>query len=204
MKYKKLILLLSLFIITFIYIVNPYIVESRPLDEKPFKEDKDGIIRFHVRANSDLREDQELKLKIRDKVLEKMNQKFDKDTTIEESREIIKKSLDEIKDISKTVLNNEGKDYEVHVNLGSEIFPIRKYGNMVFPQGEYETLLIEIGEAQGKNWWCVMFPPLCFVDITHSVAVETTELEEFVVEEDEPIKVKSKIVELVDKIKDKF
>lgn len=201
MKYKKLILLLSIFIISFIYIVDPYIVESKPLEEDLFNND---IIRFHVRANSDTEEDQALKLKVRDEVLDMMNQKFKLETTIEDSKEIIKNSIEEIKDVAEFVLKDEGKDYLVDVTLGKEIFPIRKYGNMVFPQGEYETLLIEIGEAQGKNWWCVMFPPLCFVDITHSLAVETPELEEYIVDKDETIKVKSKIVELFCKIIDKF
>src|SRR5699024_691551 len=83
--------------------------------------------------------------------------------------------------LAQEVISGIGEDYGVSVSLGREIFPIRKYGNIVFPQGEYEALIVEIGEAKGQNWWCVMFPPLCFVDITHSVArdpvEEVTELE---------------------------
>lgn len=160
MKYKKLILILALFIITFIYILNPYIVQTKNLQENPFKENEPKIIRFHVRANSDRQEDQELKEKVRDKVLEAMNEKFSSARTLEASRIIIEDNLNNIKEIAEDVLNKERQYYPVNVSLGQELFPIRKYGNMVFPQGEYESLLIEIGQAQGKNWWCVMFPPM--------------------------------------------
>lgn len=203
MKYKKQILVLSYIIIFFIYILNPYIEsEGRAIDG--FKKD---IIRFHIRANSDLKEDQDLKLKIRDEILEVMGDKFQSIDTIEESREIIVGNLDEMKSITQKVIYDEGKAYEVNVSLGQDNFPIRKYGNMILPQGEYETLLIEIGEAKGQNWWCVMFPPLCFVDITHSTAlatdeIDTEELGEFVIDETQPLKFKSLIAEKIGKIFD--
>ncbi|MDR7869647.1 MAG: stage II sporulation protein R [Tissierellaceae bacterium] len=195
MKYKKLILILSVFIIFFIYILHPYI-ESGGRITDGFKKE---IIRFHIRANSDNIDDQDLKLKIRDEILSVMGDKFKSIDSIEESRKIIMDNLDEMKSISEKVIYNEGKNYEVDVTLGQDNFPIRKYGNMIFPQGEYETLLIEIGEAKGQNWWCVMFPPLCFVDITHSVAladdVDLEELNEFVIDETQPLKFRSLIAE---------
>src|SRR5699024_10412795 len=70
-------------------------------------------------------------------------------------------------------IKKEGKDYEVAVSLENDYFPTRSYGNLVFPSGEYEALKLTIGEGKGKNWWCVMFPPLCFVDITHGVPTDT-------------------------------
>lgn len=196
MKYKRLMLLLCTFIIFTIYIVHPYIIEkNRTIDG--FNKD---IIRFHVRANSDTGEDQALKLEVRDEILDVMGEKFRNTKSLEESREIIMGNMDEMKSIAEDVVDRWGKDYSIDVSLGQDYFPIRKYGNMVFPQGEYETLLIEIGEGKGQNWWCVMFPPLCFIDITHSVAFENEELEEFVIDETQPLKLKSIILDLIKKI----
>lgn len=198
MKYKKLIIILVAFIFSFIYFINPYI-EDKVMHKNPFK---DQIIRFHVRANSDMEEDQKLKLKVRDKILEEMGDKFKDTKTIEESRIIIQENMEEIRDIALEVIKGEGLDYDVDVFLGIDDFPIRRYGNMIFPQGEYETLLVTIGKGQGQNWWCVMFPPLCFVDITHSYAfnIEDNELGDFILDENETPKLKSKIVEVVKKI----
>jgi stage II sporulation protein R len=205
MKYKKLILILSLFIITFTYIIHPW-VEENLLEKKGFE---DEIIRFHIRANSDKEEDQGLKLKIRDEILKEMKEKFKDTASLDESREIIKANMEEMKSITENVIEKEGEDYSVEVTLGQDNFPTRKYGNLVFPAGDYETLLITLGEGKGQNWWCVMFPPLCFVDITHSVAynlekqlqgneeeVEEIEVEETKEEEQPKLKLKWKIVDL--------
>ena len=190
---------MSIFIIFFIYILNPYI-ESGGRTIDGFKKD---IIRFHIRANSDSKKDQDLKLKIRDEILQAMKDKFKSVDSIEDSRQIIIDNLDEIKAISQSVIHDEGEDYEVDVSLGNDNFPIKKYGNMIFPQGEYETLLVEIGEAKGQNWWCVMFPPLCFIDITHSVALATEDLDllnEYIIDETQPLKFRSLIAEALKKL----
>jgi stage II sporulation protein R len=199
MKYKKIILLLSLFILTFTYIVYPYI-------ENEVKEGfKNELIRFHIRANSDMEEDQALKLKIRDEILKEMKMKFKDTETIEESREVIEANMMEMKSITEGVIEKEGKDYEVNISLGQDNFPTRKYGNLVLPAGEYETLLITLGEGKGQNWWCVMFPPLCFVDISHSVAYNLEkEIEvEQEVEKEPKLKLKWKVVDVVKSIKEK-
>ena len=180
MKYKKLILILSIFILSFTYIVSP-LVERYIQEEAGYK---DEIIRFHIRANSDKEEDQELKLKIRDEILKEMNYKFKDTKTLEESRKVILNNMEEMKTITENVIVEEGEDYSVDIALGQDEFPTRKYGNLVFPAGDYETLLITLGEGSGQNWWCVMFPPLCFVDITHSVAYNLeNELGEKTIEE---------------------
>lgn len=193
------IIILVAIIFSFIYFINPYI-EDKALYKNPYK---DEIIRFHVRANSDKAEDQELKLNVRDKILEAMGDKFKDTKTIEESRIIIQDNLEEIRHIALEVIKGEGLDYDVDVFLGVDDFPIRRYGNMIFPQGEYETLLVTIGKGQGQNWWCVMFPPLCFVDITHSYAfnIEDENMGEFILDENETLKLKSKIAEWVKSIK---
>lgn len=191
MKYKKTILVLLLFIITFTYIVHP-IIEDR------YREGyKDNIIRFHIRANSDNEEDQALKLKIKDKILESMKEKFQDSRSLEEGRITIKENMEEMKFITEKVIEGEGKDYSVGISLGQDKFPIRKYGNLVLPTGEYETLLITLGEGKGQNWWCIMFPPLCFVDITHSVSYNLEEeLENYLGKEEIELKLKWKIVDI--------
>ena len=200
MKYQKTITILAAFIISFIYIIHPYI-EDNILIKNPFK---DEIIRFHVRANSDLEEDQTLKLKVRDEILEVMDRKFENVSTLDESRIVIENSMSEIKAIAEEVIQNNEKNYPVEVFLGMDNFPIRRYGNMIFPQGEYETLLVTIGDGQGQNWWCVMFPPLCFVDITHSVAFNAEgDLDQYIIDENQPLKLKSKIGDFFKNLKDK-
>ena len=193
MKYKRTILILSLFLITFIYIVHPML--------KDYMESKEGykdeIIRFHIRANSDKEEDQELKLKIRDEILKEMKVKFKDTVDLDESREIIVANMEEMKTITENVIQKEGEDYSVDITLGQDNFPTRKYGNLVFPAGDYETLLITLGEGSGQNWWCVMFPPLCFVDITHSVAYNLENELEAKTEEQPKLKLKSKIFDLI-------
>lgn len=197
MKYKKLILVLSLFIMTFTYIIHPAI------EERARKGFKDEIIRFHIRANSDREEDQGLKLKIRDEILKAMKDKFEGTKSIEESRKVIENNMEEMKYITERVIEEEGKDYEVGISLGQDRFPTRKYGNLVLPTGEYETLLITLGEGKGQNWWCVMFPPLCFVDITHSVSYSLEkELGATPVEEEkQELKLKWKTAEIFNKFK---
>lgn len=201
MKYKRLILILSFIIILFSYIVLPYL-EEEGLVRDGFKKD---LIRFHIRANSDLKEDQDLKLKIRDEILRQMGEDFKEIDSINECRIFIQNNLNKIKAIAEGVIYESGKDYPVEVSLGYEDFPIRKYGDLVLPQGEYEALVIEIGEARGQNWWCVMFPPLCFVDITHSMALATDDLDleglnEFIIDESQPLKVRSLILDFIKKL----
>ncbi len=205
MKYKKLLLILSIFIIAFTYVIHP-IIEEKYLFWDPFIEEKgtneahnEDVIRFHVRANSDKKEDQDLKLKVRDEILKEMGEKFEDTASIDESRAIIKKNIEEIKSIAENVIAQEKKDYPVDVSLGIEEFPVRTYGNLVFPQGNYEALIVEIGEAKGQNWWCVMFPPLCFVDVVHTYAYVDAEskLGDYIVDENQPLKLKSKIVDIV-------
>ena len=199
MKYKRTILILSIFIMSFTYIIHP-LVEDFMESKEGYK---DEIIRFHIRANSDREEDQELKLKIRDEILKEMGDKFKGTVDLDKSREIIVANMEAMKTITEDVIQREGEDYSVDITLGQDNFPTRKYGNLVYPAGDYETLLITLGEGSGQNWWCVMFPPLCFVDITHSVAYnlenELIERTENKAELDEQPKLilKSKIVDLI-------
>lgn len=137
---------------------------------------KDELIRFHVIANSDSREDQELKLKVRDEVIKHLEPLLKNSKSIEESRRIIKQNNKKVINIAKKVVKDNGYSYNVQTELSRENFPEKVYGKIVLPQGEYEAYRILIGNASGQNWWCVMFPPLCFVDVTKgSVAYNETE-----------------------------
>lgn len=131
-----------------------------------YEEIANEIIRFHVVANSDSEKDQNLKLKVRDNVIKYISNELDDVKSIEDARDIIINNREEIENISKKVIEDSGYAYEVKTTLSRENFPDKYYGDLFFPQGEYEAFRILIGEASGQNWWCVMFPPLCFVDET--------------------------------------
>lgn len=134
------------------------------------------IIRFHVLANSDKESDQKLKLKVKDEVIKFISPKLKDSKSIDESRDILKKYDKEIKDIATNVIKKNGYNYSVSTSLTKENFPVKVYGNITLPQGKYEAYRVLIGDAEGQNWWCVMFPPLCFVDVTKGqVAYNETE-----------------------------
>lgn len=127
------------------------------------------IIRFHVIANSDSRQDQALKLKVKEAVVKDLKPMLENSKNNKEARKIIINQKDRIKRVALEVIKENGYFYDVTVSLGESYFPTKVYGDMTFPPGKYEALKIEIGEASGKNWWCVMYPPLCFVDVTYNI-----------------------------------
>jgi len=133
------------------------------------------LIRFHVIANSDSPEDQTLKLKVRDQILKAIGPVLEKSRSKEESKEILKNNLDLIKSIAEREIARNGQSYSVSVALGRSLFPAKMYSNITLPPGEYDALEVVIGDGGGKNWWCVMFPPLCFVDITRGITDDETE-----------------------------
>lgn len=129
----------------------------------------DEVIRFHVRANSDSEEDQALKLLVRDAILEELGPEMERITSKEEAREVMEANLDKLEEIGAEVIRNAGYDYEINAYLTEEEFPIKAYGDFLFPAGEYEALRVDIGKKNGGNWWCVMYPGLCFVDVAGGV-----------------------------------
>ncbi|MCL2462243.1 MAG: stage II sporulation protein R, partial [Defluviitaleaceae bacterium] len=126
----------------------------------------ENVIRFHVLANSDTPDDQALKLKIRDAILDKLGPVLEASTSLDETKSYIQANLDEISAIGEAVAQENGYDYPVTAQLCVDYFPTKSYGDVTFPPGDYEALRVEIGAAQGHNWWCIMFPPLCYVDVT--------------------------------------
>ena len=134
------------------------------------------IIRFHVIANSDSDSDQALKLKVRDAVLNYLSPKLISAKNINESKIILKNNNAMILKIAKQIIKENGYSYEIISDFSRENFPIKSYGTITLPQGNYQAYRIIIGSGKGHNWWCVMFPPLCFVDITKSqVAINKTQ-----------------------------
>ena len=128
-----------------------------------------SVFRLHVIANSDSKEDQDLKYKVRDKVLEYMNEISMDCSSKEEVILLAEEHKEEFKKIAEDVIKENGYDYTVNISIGNFDFPTKTYWDISLPAGEYDALRIEIGEAKGQNWWCVMFPPLCFVDVTSGV-----------------------------------
>ncbi len=127
------------------------------------------IIRFHVLANSDSDEDQALKLKVKEAVVNYISDYLNKELTLEESKEILNEQKDNILSIASEIISKEGYDYGVSAEITTCYFPIKKYGDVTLPAGDYEAFRIKIGGAEGKNWWCILYPPLCFVDVTYGV-----------------------------------
>ncbi len=119
-----------------------------------------GILRLHVVANSDSDEDQRVKYLVRDALI----QRFAPAQSKEEAEQVLLNDGDGVLETVYQVLKEQGCDYGAQLRLGVMEFPDRTYGDTVFPAGEYEALRVELGTAEGKNWWCVLFPPLCLVD----------------------------------------
>lgn len=128
-----------------------------------------NLIRFHVIANSDNERDQALKRKIRDLIVERVSPELAKAKTLAEARRIAEEHLGEMKEIAQEEVSNWGEDYPVTTQLGRFNFPVKTYGNLTLPAGNYEAVRVVIGKGQGANWWCVLFPPLCFVDVSRAM-----------------------------------
>jgi len=130
------------------------------------------LIRFHVVANSDTPADQQLKREIRDAILEEIGEEFSRTETVDEARKLVQAKLSAIENIARREVLSHGKDYPVKAELGYFEFPTKTYGSFSLPAGRYEAVRVVIGSGNGENWWCVLFPPLCFVDISNNVATE--------------------------------
>ncbi|MCD8364210.1 MAG: stage II sporulation protein R [Clostridiales bacterium] len=120
------------------------------------------ILRFHVLANSDSSEDQELKLRVRDAVGTYMSEQLEGVSSLGESKVIVEENLAEIEKIAESEVEAAGYAYPVTASLETGVFPEKTYGSFTFPAGVYEALRVVIGEGDGHNWWCVMYPNLCF------------------------------------------
>lgn len=133
-----------------------------------------SVFRLHVIANSDSDEDQSLKLQVRDKLLDYMNSIT---ANVRSKDDAIKIAQDHKKDfqiIAEQTILDKGYSYPVTVEIGNYEFPTKQYGDITLPSGYYDALRVKIGKASGHNWWCVMFPPLCFVDVTSGIVPDSS------------------------------
>ncbi len=129
----------------------------------------ESVFRLHVIANSNSDEDQCLKYKVRDSLLAYMNDICKDCSTKEEAIEIASEHQKEFREIALSTIYNEGYSYDVNIEIGNFEFPTKHYGDISLPAGYYDALKVEIGEAAGRNWWCVMFPSLCFIDVSSGI-----------------------------------
>lgn len=161
--------------------------------EEDYQVIPDDAIRLRILANSDDEADQQLKRQVRDHVNEKITKWVENIADIDEARALIQDRLPEIEAAVAEVLATENStdDYEVEYDE-NVTFPVKLYGDYLYPAGEYEAILITIGEGEGANWWCVLFPPLCFLDFSNgaSVAEASTDDEIEELEEEEEVEVK--------------
>ena len=147
--------------------------------EKELQEELAGkVLRLRVLANSDSSQDQEEKLRVRDKVLEYLEPLLADSGSLEESCRIVEAHLDQVEAAAGEILEREDSGRQVQAALSTEWFPLRVYGRYTFPEGEYRTLKVTVGDGEGHNWWCVLYPGLCFADAVHPVTEEQEETKE--------------------------
>ena len=137
----------------------------------------DSVFRLHVIANSDSNEDQSLKYKVRDNLLKYMNNICSNCTSKQEAISLVTEHQEKFKQVALDTIKNEGYSYNVKINIGNFEFPTKQYGDISLPAGYYDALRVEIGEAKGRNWWCVMFPSLCFIDVSSGIVPEESKEE---------------------------
>ena len=202
--FKKFLIIFILFIIYILFSLFSY-------SNAVSTDIQNSVFRLHVIANSDSTEDQNLKYKVRDTLIEYMNSISKDITSKEEAINIAIKHKNEFYNIAKNVVLDNGFDYNINVEIGNFSFPTKTYGDISLPSGFYDALKVEIGKASGQNWWCVMFPSLCFVDVSEGIVPEDSkeDLQKNLQEEEYKLissdtlefKLKFKLVELFENAK---
>lgn len=177
-----------------------------------FRNISNNLLRLHIVANSDSTEDQIMKYKIRDEVLNYLKPYLssvkDKETAIQ----IINKHMPELKILTSDIAKKNNYNYPINISISSSYFPAKSYGNITLPEGSYDALKIDVGNSSGQNWWCVMYPCLCSVDSSsHNLSYNTDETllsslgsEEISLITDsnhsKPLKFKFKLIELFENL----
>jgi stage II sporulation protein R len=123
------------------------------------------VLRLHILANSNMKEDQRIKLCVRDSVLEFIEQNAGDTQSKQEVASWVQAHLDDIEEVAERVVHEQGEDYSARAEIGTFAFPVKSYGEKVYPAGMYDALRVNLGAARGENWWCVIFPPLCLADL---------------------------------------
>ena len=165
----------------------------------------DSIVRLHIIANSDSRTDQSLKLKVRDRILKDASHIFKNTDNSGIALRLAKENSEFIKALAEDEIRRQGFEYPINISIGKYPIPTKVYGDIALPAGKYNAVRIEIGDAKGENWWCVMYPPLCFTEGVLSASEDakaqlksnlSREEYQLISENSPPVEVKFKIVEL--------
>lgn len=171
MKYRRdLFLCLTCLLLAFLFTM----AGQRQSDEAMAARIAPEILRFHVLANSDSDEDQQLKLRVRTLLLDSIYEKLGENASLDDTKEYVLANKDSLEHEAEDYMKAEGYDYPAHMEVTECYFPTKTYGDMVFPCGTYDAVRVEIGKGKGHNWWCVLYPPLCFVDSTYAVVPDSS------------------------------
>ncbi len=145
------------------------LAEERKKDQALASRIAPEILRFHVLANSNSTEDQALKLKVRTRLLNSIYEELGEGASLEDTKDYVISHRENLEKEASNYMKSLGYDYSAHMELTDAYFPAKTYGDMVFPQGNYQAVRVKIGKGKGRNWWCVLYPPLCFVDSSYAV-----------------------------------
>lgn len=169
------------------------------------RELREGVLRLHIRANSDEADDQSVKLKVRDALLEAAGEMFSDDTELASAEHTAEINISELSAVANCVLIENGFDYNASVSIGDEYFENRKYKDFTLPAGSYRSLIVKLGEGKGENWWCVVFPAVC-IPAAESASLSDSISESGcrVAEQPERYVMQFKIVEIYENIKHFF
>ncbi len=172
----------------------------------------DSLLRLHVIANSDAPGDQQAKLEVRDRIIRELGDEIRVMDSKQQVIDFIRNNKGRIEQIARDQLKSSGKNYDVKAETGSFVFPTKLYGNLALPAGEYDALRVVLGEGKGANWWCVMFPPLCFVDDSSVAFARDQERVREMLEQEEyrilaesgsrdriPVRLRFKVIELINR-----
>ena len=166
---------------------------------------REGVLRLHIIANSNSQKDQELKLAVRDEILKNSTDIFASCNTVEDAIITAESKIDDISEIANDVLEQNGFDYEACVSVGDKYFDTREYDDFTLPAGTYKSLVVDLGAAKGKNWWCVVFPCVCVPSASDSKLTDSVSNEAAKTAENAPkYKIKFKSMEIYEKIKKIF
>lgn len=193
----------KLFVFSSIFLSLLILVGCFSADIQTSENISNKVLRFHILANSDSTTDQELKLKVRDEILNYSSELFNNCKTVEDAIEVTKTNIDNFNQVAQKVIASNGYDYSVDTFVVKEYFGTRQYDNYTLPAGIYDSLKIVIGEGEGHNWWCVMFPTVCISSSVDDFGSHLTDEEKSLIDNDKYI-VRFKAIEMYEKIKNKI
>lgn len=162
---------------------------------------RQNVLRLHIIANSDSGADQDLKLKIRDAILSETGNIFSNAKNLEGAEEKVKQNLKKFEEIAKRIIKENGFDYTAKASIGERFFETRHYENFSLPAGNYRSLIIDLGESKGKNWWCVIYPTVCLPAASADLREAVNENSAQIAEQSERYVIRFKIVEIYEKLK---